>query len=88
MSIEEVINAFSLMLKQLLCKESDEQTRIRLLRLTDRERIPSMKAQTALDELCTHFLGENWYVVDPLGTEQINTIIVYEIERKFRKFRK
>lgn len=45
---------------------------------------PPMKAQTALNELCHYFLGIDWY--DSSGctnTEQINTIIVCEIEKKY-----
>ena len=46
---------------------------------------PPMKAQVAVHELCRYFLGEDWYVVDPLPNMQVNPIIVYEIERKYRK---
>ena len=44
-----------------------------------------MSGQTALNELCDYFLGKDWYVVDPLPNMQVNPIIVYEIERKYRK---
>ena len=44
-----------------------------------------MNAQVALYELGNYLLGEGWYVVDPLSVEQINTIMVYEIERKFKR---
>ncbi len=46
-----------------------------------------MKAQTAINELCRYFLGENWYAVNPTNTEQINTEIVYEIECKLKKYK-
>ena len=49
---------------------------------------PPMKAQTAVDELCRYFLGEEWYSLNPISTEQINTEIVYEIECKFKKYKK
>jgi len=43
-----------------------------------------MKAQVALDELCRYFLGEDWYTTMPESQEQVNTEIVYEIERKYK----
>lgn len=46
---------------------------------------PPMDAQMAINELCRHLLGEDWYVSMPMSTEQINTEIVYEIERKYSK---
>ncbi len=45
---------------------------------------PPMKAQTAVDELCRYFLGEDYYVVMPEDTEQCNTQIVYDIERFYK----
>lgn len=69
-------------------KETPQETMKRILKLTniknDPDVAPYMKAQTALNELCRFFLGEDWYVVDPLSTEQVNVHIVYEIERKFK----
>jgi len=32
-----------------------------------------------------YLLGENWYVVDPLGQTQINEIALYEILEKYSK---
>lgn len=32
-----------------------------------------------------YLLGENWYVVDPLGQSQINEIALYEILEKYSK---
>lgn len=46
---------------------------------------PSMKSQTAVDELCRYFLGDDWY--DTSGAtncEQINTRIVCEIEKRYK----
>ena len=46
---------------------------------------PPMKAQDAVDELCRYFLGDDWY--DASGAthvEQVNTAIVYNIERQYR----
>jgi hypothetical protein len=48
---------------------------------------PPMEAQVAMKELCRYFLGENWYVVMPLSQEQINTEIVYEIERRYKGYK-
>lgn len=68
-------------------KETDKETIRRLLKLTDEKNYgifaPPMDAQVALIELCRHFLGEDWYSVNPVSQEQINTEIVYEIERKY-----
>lgn len=68
-------------------RETSQETMKRILKLTNIKNgpdvIPYMKAQTAVNELCRFFLGEDWYVVDPLSTEQVNVNIVYEIERMF-----
>lgn len=68
-------------------RETSQETMKRILKLTniknDPDVIPYMKAQTAVNELCRFFLGEDWYVVDPLSTQQVNVNIVYEIERMF-----
>jgi hypothetical protein len=46
---------------------------------------PPMKAQTAVNELCRYFLGDDWY--DTSGAthpEQVNTAIVAEIEKRYK----
>ena len=36
-----------------------------------------------------YLLGEDWYVVDPLGQTQVNEIAVYEILKKYsRRYKK
>ena len=35
-----------------------------------------MDPQKAIDELTTHLLGDDWYIVDPVSTIQANEIIV------------
>ena len=45
--------------------------------------LESISAQKALDELSKYILGDDWYIVDPLGVEQCNFIILNEIKRKF-----
>ena len=35
--------------------------------------------------IINYLLGEHWYVVDPLGQEQINEIALYEILEKYSK---
>ena len=56
-------------------KETNQEIYNRLLKLTNIENdpntIPYMKAQTAVDELCRYFLGDDWYIVDPLNNEQV-----------------
>ena len=50
---------------------------------------PPLEAQKALDFLMIYLLGEDWYVVNPVNTEQCNTQLVYEILYKYsRAFRK
>lgn len=50
---------------------------------------PSLPAQLAVDYLCNYLLGEDWYCVMPMHTEQVNTEIVHEILMKYsRKYRK
>lgn len=47
--------------------------------------ISFIKSQNAVNELCRYFLGEDWY--DGSGAthpEQVNTNIVYAIERKYK----
>lgn len=46
---------------------------------------PPMDAQTAVGFLRRYLLGENWYSVNPISTEQINTEIVHEILMKHSK---
>lgn len=69
-------------------KETPQETEKRLLKLTniknDPDVAPYIEPQVALNELCRFFLGENWYVTDPLSTKQVNYWIVYDIERKFK----
>lgn len=35
--------------------------------------------------IINYLLGEDWYVVDPLGKTQINEIALYEILKKYSK---
>lgn len=69
-------------------KETPQETEKRLLKLTniknDPNVAPYIEPQVALNELCRFFLGEDWYVTDPLSTKQVNYWIVYDIERKFK----
>ena len=36
-------------------------------------------------ELSKHFLGEDWYIVDPVTNYEANEIIVREIKEKYTK---
>lgn len=40
----------------------------------------TLSAQEAVDCLCDYFLGEDWYITDPVSNEQANLIIVEEIK--------
>lgn len=45
--------------------------------------LPPTNAQEGLNILINHFLGENWYSVNPISQEQINTEAIYLILRKY-----
>ena len=50
---------------------------------------PPLDAQLAVQFLKDYLLGEDWYVVNPLGIEQINSEIVGVILSKYsKKYRK
>lgn len=56
-----------------ICKDVDPDT------------VPSMDAQTALNELCRYFLGSNWYDESGLiHPEQVNVNIVCAIEKQYK----
>ena len=42
-------------------------------------------AEDAMKVIMKHFLGEDWYVVMPLSTEQCYTEAVYEILQRNKK---
>ena len=44
-----------------------------------------MEAQEALDILTSYLLGDDWYVVDPLSTKQVNAIITEQLLDKYSK---
>ena len=44
---------------------------------------PPTSDAEGLQILIKHFLGYNWYVIDPLGHEQLNTEAIYEILSKY-----
>ena len=46
---------------------------------------PPLNAQKAIGFLCDYLLGEDWYVVNPVNTEQCNTQLVHEILLKYSK---
>lgn len=72
--------------------ENNKQIADRIIKLTNGKDYgifpPPMDAQTAVDELCRYLLGDDWYSVNPLGSKQINTEIVYEIECRYKKHRR
>jgi hypothetical protein len=50
---------------------------------------PPMNGQVAVNMLMDYLLGEDYYVSDPVCTEQVNTEAVYDILLKYSpKFRK
>jgi len=73
-------------------KDKDKLIADRILKLTDGKDYgicsPPMNGQVALDELCRYFLGEDWYTTIPESQEQVNTEIVYEIETKYKGYKR
>ena len=43
-----------------------------------------LEAQEAVDKLCYHLLGDDWYIVDPVCCTQANAIIVDEITGRYK----
>lgn len=72
-------------------KETQSETSERLLKLCEDVDCgifaPPMDSQTALNELCRHLLGSEWYSQNPINQKQINTEIVYEIERRYKRLK-
>ena len=71
-------------------KESEKDIMDRISSLSDNTEDQSMNMnsisdQKALNEICDHLLGDNWYIVDPISASQANSQIVYEIEKKYKK---
>ena len=65
--------------KKLKAKqETDEELFERIYALSDES---ELDPQVALKELQRFFLGDDWYVVDPMNQKQCNVWIVHEIER-------
>lgn len=48
------------------------------------DKLEPLTAQEALNELTKYFLGDDFYVVDPLGPTQVNAIIVDEIKSRYK----
>lgn len=73
-------------------RETDEEIKDRILSLCKEGDYgifsPPIDAQVALDELCRYFLGEDWYSYSNIHTAQVNTEIVYEIERRYKGYKK
>jgi hypothetical protein len=50
---------------------------------------PPMNAQTAVNMLVHYLLGEDWFSMDPVSTEQVNTEAIHDILQNYSpKFRK
>lgn len=47
--------------------------------------IRTMSGQEAFDEVTNMILGDDYYVVDPLGITQVNAIILDDIKRKYNR---
>lgn len=46
---------------------------------------PPINGQKAFEELCRFILGDNWYSINPISQEQINTEMLFESECALRK---
>ena len=79
--------------------ESEEEIRNRVLRLADDVDCglfsPPMKARYALNELCCHLMGEDYYYNNyisnyprlKLTRENKNAILLYDLERKYKRYK-
>lgn len=80
------------MIRLFKIKETDSEMRKRIIDLAkpiDCGMLPPpMDAQVAMNELTKHLLGDDYYIVNPVNSEQGNTEIVYEIERRYKSKRK
>lgn len=74
-------------------REKEIDVRKRVLEFTKNKNFdygimqPPMDAQTAIHELARHLLGSDYYIVNPVNSEQANTQIVYDIEMKYRRMK-
>lgn len=48
-------------------------------------KLTPMSGQEAINEIIDYFLGEDWYVADPLSSSQVNAIAVDDIKLMFPK---
>lgn len=39
-----------------------------------------ISGQDAFNEICEYILGKDWYVVDPMSTDQVNAIALQEMK--------
>lgn len=78
------IKLFNIFKKKETAKERRERVE-NLCFIGRKDTTPAMDAQVALDELQRYLLGEDWYIVTPMHTGQVNTEIVIEIESKYPK---
>ena len=70
-----------------ITRNEEKEFSIWLKRHQDPDNIfgPGMNASQALNFLKDYLLGEDWYISDPIGVDQANTVIVDEILRKYSK---
>ena len=80
-----------IIMKKFKILESDDELAERIWKLTDKKDYgifsPCMEAHVALNELCNFFLGDEWYANGGMSPQQVNTEIVYDIERKFKWYK-
>ena len=46
---------------------------------------PALNAQEAINFLCNYLLGQDWYVATSESAEQVNSVIVHQILKKYSK---
>jgi hypothetical protein len=46
---------------------------------------PPINADKGMSILIEHFLGKDWYVTSPMGTEQVYTEAIHEILKRNQK---
>lgn len=81
-----------LIFKNKYKKETKDEIKDRIFKICNTNKDygifpPPMNSTDAIIELCNHLLGEGWYTSMPVSQEQINTIIVYEIETRYKRIK-
>lgn len=51
--------------------------------MSTKNKLEPISGQEAFNEVIHYILGKDWYVVDPLSTDQVNAIALEEIKHEW-----